>query len=146
MGGGKPGNTVITLTVDTEGLIANPDNINNLVVFDDNQSDPKENPGHPETYLSKVNKGSICQWQGAAKNTKDIINIFSVSKKDEGGSDILTTPIPPGLKGGPNGGTTITATVVGNAVTGEELYTVTFYIGSDIDTVYTVDPKISMNP
>lgn len=145
MGGGKPGNTVITLSVDTVGLIANPGNINNLVVFSDNQSDPAENPGHPEAYLSTVNKGSTCQWQGVATNTTDIINILSIIKKDAGGSDILNIPIPPGLQG-PNGGAkTITAVVTGSAVTGDELYTVSFSINSD-PTVYKVDPKISMNP
>mgnify|MGYP006175355899 FL=1 len=144
MGGGKPGNTVITLTVDTDALRTNPGNINNLVVFTDNQSDPDENPGHPEAYVSTVNKGSTCQWQGVAKNNTDIINILSIVKKDAGGSDILNTPIPPGLQG-PNGsGKTITAVVAGNAVTGEELYTVTFSINSD-PTVYTVDPKLQMN-
>lgn len=144
MGGGKPGNTVITLTVDTVGLIANPGNINNLVVFTDNQSDPAENPGHPEAYLSTVNKSSTCQWQGVAANSKDIINILSIIKKDAGGSDILNTPIPPGLQGPSGGGKTITAIVAGKAVTGVELYTVSFSINSD-PTVYTVDPKISMN-
>jgi len=144
MGGGKPGNTVITLTVDTVGLIANPGNINNLVDFTDNQSDPAESPGHPEAYLSTVNKGSTCQWQGVPKNTKDIINILSVIKKDVGGSDILNPPIPPGLQGSGSGGKTVTAIVAGKAVTGYELYTVTFSINSD-PTVYTVDPKLQMN-
>lgn len=144
MGGGKPGNTVITLSVDTVGLIANPGNINNLVVFSDNQSDPAENPGHPEAYLSTVNKGSTCQWQGVATNTTDIINIMSIIKKDSGGSDILNTPIPPGLQGPNGGGKTITAVVTGSAVTGDELYTVSFSINSDT-TVYTVDPRLQMN-
>ena len=144
MGGGKPGNTVITLNVDTVGLIGNPGNINNLVVFTDNQSDPAENPGHPEAYLSTVNKGSTCQWQGVANNGRDIINIFSIIKKDSGGSDILNTPIPPGLQGPSGGGKTITAIVTGNAVTGVELYTVSFSINSD-STVYTVDPRLMIN-
>lgn len=144
MGGGKPGNTVITLGVDTVGLIANPGNINNLVVFSDNQSDPDENPGHPEAYLSTVNKGSTCQWQGVATNTTDIINILSIIKKDAGGNDILNTPIPPGLQSSGSGGKTVTAIVRGNFINGDELYTVSFSINSD-PTVYTVDPRLQMN-
>jgi hypothetical protein len=145
MGGGKPGNTVITLTVDVDALRTNPGNINNLVVFSDNQSDPAENPGHPEAYVSTVNKSSTCQWQGAAKNTTDIINILSIIKKDPSGNDILNTPIPPGLQGSGSGGKTITAIVRGNFINGDEPYTVSFSINSD-PTVYSVDPKLQMNP
>ena len=69
---------------------------------------------------------------------------MSIVKKDAGGNDILNTPIPPGLQGPKGGGKTITAIVAGNAVTGVELYTVSFSINSD-PTLYTVDPKLQMN-
>ncbi|TPV33429.1 hypothetical protein FJ651_10100 [Paucihalobacter ruber] len=141
--GGKPANTIITLTVTTEGLTTDPDNINNHVVFSDNQSDPLENPGHPETYVSTVNKGATCEWQGVAANGRDIINILSVVKKNPDGIDILNTPIPPGIQDPKGGGKKLTATVRGNAINGDEPYTVNFSI-NDSPIIYPVDPKIRM--
>jgi len=149
--GGKPGNTVITLTVTTEGLTTDPTNINNHVKFTDNQSDPAENPGHPDTYVSTVNvstaqKPITCQWQGVAANGTDEINIISVVKKSPSGKDILKTPIPPGLQDPRKGrGKLLTAKIRGNYIDGTEPYTVSFTI-NDNSTVYPVDPKIKMNP
>ncbi|WP_400078795.1 hypothetical protein [Winogradskyella sp. R77965] len=146
MGGGKPGNTVITLTVDTEGLIADPNNVNNYVVFTDNQSDPAENPGHPETYVSTVNKGATCEWQGVPKQGTDLINITGVFKKASGGKDILKTPIPPGLQENPNKPSrkVLKAKVNGKYLPGNEEYTVNFTI-NDGPIIFPVDPKIKMN-
>lgn len=141
---GKPADTIITLTVTTDGITTDPTNINNHVVFTDNQSDPAENPGHPDTYVSTVNKGRSCEWQGVAANGTDEINIASVVKKSPSGKDILNTPIPPGLQN-PNGGNKLTARVRGNYISGNEPYTVSFTI-NDNPTLYPVDPKIKMNP
>ena len=141
---GKPANTIITLTVTTEGITTVPTNINNHVVFTDNQSDLAENPGHPDTYVSTVNKGQPCEWQGVAANGTDKINIISVVKKNPSGKDILNTPIPPGLENPKGGGKILTARVRGNYIDGDEPYTVSFTINDD-PTVYPVDPKITMN-
>ncbi len=147
MGGGKPGNTVITLTVDTEGLIADPNNVNNYVVFTDNQSDPAENPGHPDAYVSTVNKGATCEWQGVPKQGTNLINITGVFKKVSGGNDILKTPIPPGLQENPNKPSrkVLKAKVNGAYLTGYKKYTINFTI-NDGAIIYPVDPKIQMNP
>ncbi|MCA0132757.1 hypothetical protein [Winogradskyella alexanderae] len=144
MGGGKPANTVITLTVDTDKLVSDPENVNKYVVFTDNQSDPAENPGHPETYVSTVNKGATCEWQGVAKNGRDVINIDTITKKSTNGKDLLNTPIPPGLQGPKGGGKKITARVRANYLDGDEPYTVAFNIGEN-PFVYFVDPRIKMN-
>ena len=141
--GGKPGNTVITLTVTTAGLTTDQTNINNHVVFTDNQSDPKENPGHPDTYLSTINKGKICQWRGVSNPAGDKINIIKVTKKDDGGNNLLMLPIPAGV-GDDGSAKILTAQISEKALTGDELYTVTFTINDD-PTEYPVDPKIRMN-
>lgn len=140
-GNGKPTNTIITLTVNTDGITTS--NVNDHVVFTDNQSDPAENPGHPETYVSTVNKGATCEWQGVAVNGRDEINIATVVKKAAGGNDILKTPIPPGLQN-PKGGNKLTARVNGAYLSGNEKYTVSFTINDD-STVYPVDPSLRMN-
>ncbi|WP_299122983.1 hypothetical protein [uncultured Winogradskyella sp.] len=145
MGGGKPADTVITLTVDTEGLMADPNNVNNYVVLTDNQSDPAENPGHPETYVSTVNKGATCEWQGVPKQGTDKIDITGVFKKASGGNDILKTPIPPGLADPQKGGRKVLkAKVNGKYLPGNEEYTVNFTI-NDGPVIYPVDPRIKMN-
>ena len=147
--GGQTANTIITLTVDTQGLTTDPSNINNHVVFTDNQSDPKENPGHPETYVSTVNmstdkKPVTCQWQGVPKQGTDEINIISVVKKTPNGKDILKTPIPPGLQDPRKGqGKTLTAKIRSSYIDGDEPYTVSFTINNS-PTVYPVDPRIKM--
>ena len=141
--GNKPNNTVITLTVTTAGLTTDQTNINNHVVFTDNQSDPKENPGHPDTYLSAVNKGKICQWRGVSEPKGDKINIISVVKKKAGGNDILMTPIPGGV-GDKGSAKILTAQVSELALIGEEQYTVNFTVKND-PTVYPVDPRLKMN-
>lgn len=141
MGGGKPGNTVITLTVDTDALISDPSNIKNCVVFSDNQSDPAENPGHPETYVSTVIKGSSCTWQGVAKNGRDTINITDVAKKSvDGGADILEEI----ALGDPFDDPKVTAKVKNKDITGPESYNVTFMINKNESQVYTIDPRLKM--
>ncbi len=139
-GNGKPTDTVVTLTVNTTGITET--NRNDMVTFSDNQSDPAENPGHPETYLSTVNKGAKITWVGASVNGTDVINITSVVKKQNGGADILKSIGGP-LKGS-DGKDTVTAVVTGQPQTGEETYTVSFNINGGT-TVYPMDPRLKMN-
>lgn len=139
--GGKPTNTTVTLTVDTNGITEA--NKNDKVVFTDDQSDPVENPGHPETYLSTVNKGARIIFKGVPKSGSDQINITSVVKKASGGSDILVQPIA-GATNNPNGGDSLTAVVAGQQITGDEYYTVSFNINGN-PPEYPIDPKIKMN-
>lgn len=140
--GGKPADTVITLTVDTDNIQPNEQSIKDNVVFTDNQSDPAENPGHPETYVSTVNQGKTCTWQGAAKNKRDTVNITVVAKKPNGGADILSEI----TLGDPITDPKVTSTVQNKAITGEESYYVTFIINKNPSPAYTVDPRIKMNP
>jgi len=140
--GKKPSDTVITLTVDTENIKPNVQSIKDNVVFSDNQSDPKENPGHPETYLSAVNKGKNCTWQGDANNKRDTINITVVAKKaDGGGADILSEI----TLGDPINDPNVTSTVKDSVINGTESYNVSFIINKNDSQVYTVDPRLRMN-
>ncbi|WP_179007033.1 hypothetical protein [Winogradskyella forsetii] len=141
MGGGKPGNTVITLTVDTENIKPNEQSIKDNVVFTDNQSDPAENPGHPDAYVSTVIKGSSCTWQGVAKNGRDTINITDVAKKPVGGGADILEEI---ALGDPFDDPKVTAKVKNKAITGPESYNVTFMINKNESQVYTIDPKLKM--
>lgn len=141
MGGGKPGNTVITLTVDTENIKPNTASINENVVFSDNQSDPAENPGHPETYVSSVIKGSTCTWQGVAKNGRDTINITDVAKKPVGGGADILSEI---TLGDPIKDPNVTSTVKNSDINGTESYNVSFIINKNDSQVYTVDPRLKM--
>ncbi|TCK69316.1 hypothetical protein DFQ05_0837 [Winogradskyella wandonensis] len=141
MGGGKPGNTVITLTVDTDNIQPNEQSIKDNVVFTDNQSDPAENPGHPEIYVSTVIKGSTCTWQGASKNGRDTINITVVAKKSlDGGADILEEI----TLGDPINEPKVIAKVKNKDIKGPESYFVTFIINKNASQPYTVDPKLQM--
>ncbi|WP_370391241.1 hypothetical protein [uncultured Winogradskyella sp.] len=141
MGGGKPGNTVITLTVDTENIQNNEQSIKDNVVFSDNQSDPAENPGHPETYVSTVIKGSTCTWQGAAKNKRDKVNITLVAKKPVGGGADILEEI---TLGDPINDPKVTATVKNADINDPESYNVSFIINDNTNQVYTVDPKLQI--
>jgi hypothetical protein len=140
MGGGKP-STVITLTVDTENIQPNEESIKNNVVFSDNQSDPAENPGHPDTYVSTVFKGSTCTWQGASKNGRDTVNITVVAKKPNGGADILSEI----TLGDPINDPKVTSTVKNEDIKGTESYYVTFIINKNASQPYTIDPRLKIN-
>ncbi|MDY2586595.1 hypothetical protein [Winogradskyella aquimaris] len=138
--GGTP-KTVITLTVDTDNIQPNEQSIKDNVVFTDNQSDPKENPGHPETYVSTVFKGSTCTWQGASKNGRDTVNITNVAKKSkDGGADILAEI----TLGDPINDPKVTSTVKNEDIDGTESYFVTFIINKNTGQPYTVDPKLQI--
>lgn len=139
--GGKPADTVITLTVDTDNIQPNEQSIKDNVVFSDNQSDPAENPGHPDKYVSTVNKGKTCTWQGVAKNKRDTVNITVVAKKPNGGADILSEI----TLGDPISDPKVTSTVKSTAVSGDESYSVTFIINKNPTPAYTVDPRLKMN-
>lgn len=141
MGGGKPGNTVITLTVDTENIKPNEQSIKDNVVFTDNQSDPAENPGHPETYVSTVIKGSTCTWQGVAKNGRDTVNITDVAKKTNGGGADILAEI---TLGSPINDPKVVANVKNADISGTESYYVTFIINRNMSPSYTVDPKLQI--
>ncbi|WP_178988485.1 hypothetical protein [Winogradskyella schleiferi] len=143
MGGGKPADTVITLTVDTDNIKPNEQSIKDNVVFTDNQSDPAENPGHPDKYVSTVNKGHKCTWQGAAKNKRDTINITVVAKKPVGGGADILEEI---TLGDPINDPNVISTVKNSVITGTESYNVSFIINKNDSQVYTVDPKLRMNP
>ncbi|MBO3116953.1 hypothetical protein J4050_09350 [Winogradskyella sp. DF17] len=140
MGGGKP-STIITLTVDTENIQQNEQSIKDNVVFSDNQSDPAENPGHPETYVSTVFKGSTCTWKGVAKNGRDTINITDVAKKSKGGGADILAEI---TLGDPIKDPNVTSTVKNADIPGDECYNVTFIINKNDRQPYTVDPRLKM--
>lgn len=141
MGGGKPADTIITLTVDTDNIQNNEQSIKDNVVFSDNQSDPAENPGHPEKYVSTVNKGHKCTWQGAAKNKRDKVNITVVAKKPvDGGADILEEI----TLGDPINDPKVIATVKNADIKEPECYNVSFIINDNKKQVYTVDPRLKI--
>ncbi len=139
--GKNPTPTVITLHVDTDKLISDPTNKNDYVVFTDNQSDPAETKGHPETYVSTVNKGLSCDWQGVADNKRDKVNITDVSKKAIGGGADILGEI---TLGDPFTDPKVTASVKNKAIKGFEYYNVTFMINKNESQVYTIDPKLKM--
>ncbi|WP_411895137.1 hypothetical protein [Winogradskyella sp. A2] len=141
--GGKPADTVITLTVDTDKIQPNKQSIIDNVVFTDNQGDPDETKGRPDLYVSTVNKGATCTWQGAAKNKRDTVNITEVSKKSEGGGADILAEI---TLGDPIADPNVTSKVRSDAISGEECYNVTFIINKNPSPTYTVDPRIKMNP
>jgi len=133
----KPTNTLVTLTVDTSTI--NETNKNDKVTFTDDQSDPAENPGHPDQYVSTVNKNAWITWKGVSDNGTDTVNISKVEQKTTGGgSDILVVPI-----GNPNDGE-VKARVKNSQVTGDECYNVKFNINGST-TEYCIDPKLRMN-
>ncbi|WP_299116907.1 hypothetical protein [uncultured Winogradskyella sp.] len=139
--GQPPGNTVITLTVDTDNIEPNRQSINDNVVFTDNQGDPGENSGRPDLYVSTVNKGKNCTWQGVAKNGRDSINITDVAKKAVGGGADILEEI---TLGDPINEPKVTSTVKSSIINGTESYNVTFIINKNANQVYTVDPKLKM--
>lgn len=140
--GGKPTNTIITLEVDTDALIANPSDINNCVVFSDNQSDPAETPGRPDLYVSTVNQGATCTWQGVAKNKRDKINITVVAKKTKGGGADILEEI---TLGDPINDPNVVAKVKNAKISGEECYNVTFIINKNTSQSFKVDPRLKIN-
>jgi len=138
----KPHNTVITLTVDVDNLIADPDNVDKYVEFSDNQGDAPETPGQPGNYESTVIKGLACEWQGVVKDNKPgQINITDVSKKAVGGGADILAEI---TLGDPFDDPKVTASVKNEDITGYEYYNVTFMINKNESLVYTIDPKLQM--
>lgn len=136
-----PKPTIITLTVDTENIQPTKESINNNVVFTDNQGDPAETPGRPDLYVSTVDKGSTCTWQGVAKNGRDTVNITVVAKKStDGGADILEEI----TLGDPINDPDVVATVKNLDIDGTESYNVSFIINKNMSQVYTVDPKLQI--
>lgn len=139
--GRKPDKTVITLTVDTDKLISDPTNKKKYVTFSDNQGDDPETPGQPDKYVSTVNKGFSCEWQGVSVNKRDKVNITDVSKKSEGGGADILGEI---TLGDPFNDPKVTASVKDSDIKGFELYDVTFMINKNESLVYTIDPKLKM--
>jgi hypothetical protein len=137
----KPHKTVITLTVDTENLIADPANKNKYVTFSDNQGDAAETPGDPGDYESTVIKGLTCEWQGVAVNNRDKVNITDVSKKAEGGGADILEEI---ALGDPFDEPKVIAKIKNKDIDGFEYYNVTFMINKNESLVYTIDPRIKM--
>jgi hypothetical protein len=137
----KPHKTVITLTVDTENLIADPANKNKYVTFSDNQGDAAETPGEPGDYESTVIKGLTCEWQGVAVNKRDTVNITDVSKKAEGGGEDILEEI---TLGDPFDEPKVTAKIKNKDIDGFEYYNVTFMINKNESLVYTIDPRLKM--
>jgi hypothetical protein len=137
----KPHKTVITLTVDTENLIADPANKNKYVTFSDNQGDAAETPGDPGDYESTVIKGLTCEWQGVAVNNRDKVNITDVSKKTEGGGADILEEI---ALGDPFDEPKVIAKIKNKDIDGFEYYNVTFMINKNESLVYTIDPRIKM--
>ncbi len=133
--------TVIILTVDTENIEPNKQSIIDNVVFTDNQGDPGETKGRPDLYVSTVDKGSTCTWQGVAKNGRDTINITVVAKKAVGGGADILSEI---TLGDPINDPNVTSTVKNIDITGTESYNVSFIINKNDSQVYTVDPKLKM--
>ena len=139
--GKTPTPTVITLHVNTEKLISDPTNIDNYVVFTDNQGDDPETPGQPGNYVSTVNKGLSCEWQGVADNNIDKINFTDVSKKATGGGADILEEI---ALGDPFDDPKVTASVKNKDIKGFEFYNVTFMINKNESQVYTIDPRLKM--
>lgn len=137
----KPHKTVITLTVDTENLIADPANKNKYVTFSDNQGDAAETPGDPGDYESTVIKGLTCEWQGVAVNNRDKVNITDVSKKAEGGGADILEEI---ALGDPFDEPKVIAKIKNKDIDGFEYYNVTFMINKNESLVYTIDPRLKM--
>lgn len=136
---GKPTNTTVTLTVETNGITQG--NKNDHVTFTDDQGDPGENKGHPDLYVSTVNKGARITFKGVPKSGSDTINITSVVKKPTSTNDILVQPIA-GATNNPNGGDELTAVVAGRQITGNEYYTVSFNINGGPE--FPIDPQLKM--
>lgn len=139
---GQKKDTNVLLTVDTSNIIEA--NKNSCVVFTDDRGDGAETPGHPENYISTVDKDKYISWSGVASDasTGDVINITQVSKKSvNGGSDILKndTNTP---KSGEN---FIKAKVKDKNVVGYESYNITFNINGDNNKTFTIDPKLQMS-
>ncbi len=137
----KPHKTIITLTVDTEKLIADPTNKDKYVTFSDNQGDAAETPGQPGDYESTVIKGLSCEWQGVSVNKRDKVNITIVSKKATGGGADILAEI---ALGDPFDDPKVTASVKNIDIKGFEYYNVTFMINKNESQVYTIDPKLKM--
>ena len=138
----KPHKTVITLTVDADNLIADPENIDNYVTFSDNQGDPAETKGQPGNYVSTVIKGLTCEWQGVvADNKPGQINITDVSKKSEGGGADILEEI---ALGDPFDDPKVIAKVKNNDIKGFEYYNFTFMINKKESQDYTIDPRLTM--
>lgn len=137
----NPRNTNVLLSVNTQSI--NQQNKKNMVVFSDDRSDPAENPGHPETYVSTVNRNMRVSWSGltSSPNSTDTVSITDVSKKTNGGgSDILQDT----SFGDPNGDGIVTGQVKDEDVTGDENYNITFIINGNTTDPFTIDPKLQM--
>ncbi len=76
---------IITVTVDTEKI--NKSNVNETIVFTDNLSDPLSFVGHPDKFVSFIEKGQTLVWQAVAKNGDAPVYIQNV--KQDGGSKII---------------------------------------------------------
>ena len=135
----KKKDTHVLLTIDTRSI--NENNKNSMVIFSDDRSNPSENPGDPEQYVSLVDKNMKIYWSGqpADANSDKTIDILEVYRKPEGGAEILEKTFRD-----PNKDGIVIGKVKNKNVTGFENYNIVFRINGDTIQTFTIDPKLKM--
>ena len=135
----KKKDTHVHLTIDTRSI--NENNKNSMVIFSDDRSNPSENPGDPEQYVSLVDKNMKIYWSGqpADASSDKTIDILEVYRKPEGGAEILEKTFRD-----PNKDGIVIGKVKNKNVTGFENYNIVFRINGDTIQTFTIDPKLKM--
>lgn len=134
MGAKKDTNVYLTLL---SNLNITESNVKDKINFSDDRSDPAENPGHPETYLSSVDKNMKITWHGVNWGNSTV-KIKEVSKKTNSPADILKKDKYTDT----NDDGVVVGQVKDTQVSGDETYNVKFTIDG---TEYTIDPRLKMN-
>ncbi|MGB5244880.1 MAG: hypothetical protein WBN19_01450 [Lutimonas sp.] len=140
--------TIITLTVAT--ALINNNNVDQQVIFSDDQGDGQSSPGNSKNYTSKVNKGKKVTWtatlntESGKSNSGDSVTMVAILKKVNGlgGDDILEKDCYY------VDGTDVQGKVKSNAKDDEtENYLAVFTVttGSPaVSTTYIIDPRIKV--
>ena len=129
-------NTTVTATVNTATITEA--NKNTTTTFSDDRGDGAEDPGHPETFTSSVDKDKNIYWTGAADNGTTEVAITGIAVKS--GSDIMKN-----IKQDPNNSLNWQAKIKKDATIGTtQSYSITFKINNDASKVFTIDPKIKV--
>jgi hypothetical protein len=82
----RPADTNVTVTVDTDLITETTKN--SAVVFTDDREDPVAFIGHPENFVSKVDKNYKITWTAVAKNGTTPV-FFEDVKKKPNGTDLM---------------------------------------------------------
>ena len=130
--------TNILVTVDTGKI--NGNNVENFVVFTDDNGNSRGKPGNAKDFTSKVEKDKWVYWKGKAmdESSSDSVEIIEVQRKSrDGGAEILSS-----TSRVQNG--TVKGKIKDKDVQGEELYDLTFSINGDPQKTFTIDPKLKM--